>query len=168
MRKTITVIITCICLLFFCASPMGMPTKEVPETDTDVPKKQYDIPMDTYEVESLLTNEDVALIALVTMAEAEGEPEQGKRLVIDTILNRMDSDHFPDTVYEVIYQPNQFSVMWNGRIERCEVRNDIYKLVMEELDTRTNKDVIFFNADRYSKYGTPMFQVGNHYFSSYE
>lgn len=53
----------------------------------------------------LLSEEDISLIALVTMAEAEGECEKGKRLVIDTILNRMDSEHFPDTAYDVIYQP---------------------------------------------------------------
>lgn len=29
------------------------------------------------------------------MAEAEGEPEEGQRLVIDTILNRVDDPCFP-------------------------------------------------------------------------
>ena len=48
-----------------------------------------------------MSREDVELIALVTMAEAEGECEEGKRLVIDTVLNRVDSDYFPDTGYEV-------------------------------------------------------------------
>lgn len=116
----------------------------------------------------LLLEEDISLIALVTMAEAEGECEKGKRLVIDTILNRMDSKHFPDTAYEVIYQPYQFSSMWNGRVDRCEVRDDIYDLVKEELDIRTNYKVMFFTAGCYSDYGVPMFQVENHYFSSYE
>ena len=96
------------------------------------------------------------------MAEAEGECEQGKRLVIDTILNRVDSEHFPDTVY----QPNQFTSVWNGRVKRCEVQNDICKLVTEEMTNRTNSEVLFFTANEYGKYGTPMFNVGNHYFSS--
>ena len=99
---------------------------------------------------------------------AEGECEEGKRLVIDTVLNRVDSEYFPDTVYEVIYQPNQFSSMWNGRVDRCEVREDICELVYEELESRTNYDVVFFTAGEYSAYGVPMFQVGNHYFSKYE
>ncbi|WP_288878277.1 MULTISPECIES: cell wall hydrolase [Bacteroidales] len=120
------------------------------------------------EEESLLPYEDISLIALVTMAEAEGECEDGKRLVIDAILNRMDSEHFPDNVYDVIYQRNQFSSIWNGRVDRCEVRDDICQLVEEELLSRTNTDVIFFTAGEYSKYGVPMFQLGNHYFSSYE
>lgn len=115
-----------------------------------------------------LTNEEIELIALVTMAEAEGECEEGKRLVIDTILNRVDSDRFPDTVHDVVYQKYHFSSMWNGRVERCEVREDICDLVKEELKSRTNYDVMYFTAGRYSEYGVPMFQVGNHYFSKDE
>lgn len=119
------------------------------------------------EPEPLMSIEDIELIALVTMGEAEGECEEGQRLVIDTILNRVDSPHFPDTVQEVIWQPNQFSAMWNGRLDRCYVREDICQLVREELENRLNYDVIFFNAGHYSKYGTPLFQVEHHYFSSY-
>jgi len=115
-----------------------------------------------------ISEADIELLALLTMGEAEGESEEGKRLVIDTVLNRVDSPYYPDTIREVIYQPNQFSPMWNGRIERCEVREDICQLVREELESRTNYDVIFFTAGQYSKYGNPLFQVGNHYFSSYE
>lgn len=118
--------------------------------------------------ESTVPEEDIELIALVTMAEAEGECEEGKRLVIDTILNRVDSEHFPDTVHDVIYQPNQFSSMWNGRVDRCEVREDICQLVREELISRMNYEVMFFTAGEYSAYGVPMFQVEHHYFSSYD
>ena len=125
-------------------------------------------PIITEEEEGLLSYEDISLIALVTMAEAEGECEEGKRLVIDTILNRVDSEYFPDNVYDVVYQRSQFSSIWNGRVDRCEVREDICELVREELQSRTNTDVIFFTAGEYSKYGVPMFQVENHYFSSYE
>lgn len=118
-------------------------------------------------VKESITEEDMELLALITMAEAEGEPEEGKRLVIDTILNRVDSAYFPDTIHDVIYQPNQFSPMWNGRINRCEVREDICQLIREELASRSNYKVLFFNANNYSNYGDPLFQVGNHYFSSY-
>lgn len=120
------------------------------------------------ETEMDISNDDIELIALVTMAEAEGECEEGKRLVIDTILNRVDSDSFPNTVYEVVYQPSQFSSMWNGRVDRCYVDDYICQLVEEEFRNRRNYDVIFFTADRYGNYGTPMFSIGNHYFSSGE
>lgn len=71
-----------------------------------------------------ISQEEIELIALVTMAEAEGETELGQRLVIDTILNRVDDSHFPDNITDVIFQPNQFTSMWNGRVDRllCERR----------------------------------------------
>lgn len=119
------------------------------------------------EPELSIPDEDIELIALLTMAEAEGECEKGKRLVIDTILNRVDSEHFPNTVYDVIYQKNQFTSMWNGRANRVKVTEEIRQLVREEYKSRTNTDVIFFTAYGYGRYGDPMFQVGNHYFSSY-
>ena len=115
-----------------------------------------------------LTEEEIDLIALVTMAEAEGECEEGKRLVIDTVLNRVESGYFPNTVYDVVYQPNHFSAMWNERVDRCYVDEDIRALVVEECESRLNYDVVFFTAGKYGKYGKPMFQVGNHYFGSYE
>lgn len=115
-----------------------------------------------------ISQNEIDLIALVTMAEAEGETELGKRLVIDTILNRMDDPHFPDTVYDVIYYPNAFSSMWNGRVDRCQVMPEIVELVKEELLERTNYECVFFTAGGYSTYGVPMFQEDNHYFSSYE
>lgn len=119
--------------------------------------------------EPKMSEEDIRLIALVTMAEAEGESEYGKRLVIDTILNRVDHEwsYWPDTVKGVIYQKGQFTSMWNGRVDRCYVRDDIVQLVKEELENRTNNDVVYFMMGKYSKYGTPLFKEGCHYFSSY-
>ena len=116
-----------------------------------------------------LSSEEINLLALVTMAEAEGESEYGKRLVIDTILNRADHDYWywPDTVTEVIYQDGQFEAMWNGRVNVCYVRDDIVQLVKEELENRTNSEVLYFRTGKYSSYGTPSFKEGNHYFSSY-
>lgn len=115
-----------------------------------------------------VTEEEIELIALITMAEAEAEPEYGQRLVIDTILNRVDGEHWPDTITEVICQPNQYTSMWSDRISRCYVRDDIVQLVREELINRTNYEVVFFRTQRYSDYGVPMFKVGHHYFSKYE
>lgn len=123
--------------------------------------------IDTSAIESpLLSRDDIELIALVTMAEAEGECEEGQRLVIDTILNRLDSEKFPDSIHDVIYQENQFSSVWNGRVDRCTVTDELCQLVEEELKSRTSYDVVFFRAEKYGNYGTPMFSVGNHYFSS--
>ena len=54
------------------------------------------------------------------------------------------------------------------RIELCWVKDEFIQLVCEELENRTDYDVIFFRTERYSDYGVPMFQVEHHYFSSYD
>ena len=114
-----------------------------------------------------LTDSEIDLVALVTMAEAEGESELGKRLVIDVILNQIDSPRFPNTAAGVIYAKNVFECMWNGRIDRCYVRDDIRQLVVEELQSRTNSNIHYFRAGRYHSFGTPVVNEGNHYFSTY-
>lgn len=122
---------------------------------------------ETMTEELQVSDEEIKLIALITLGEAEGESEEGKRLVIDTILNRVDSEYFPNTITEVIYQPSQFSCVWNGRLDRVTVTDDVCDLVLDEINGRKNDEVMFFTAGTYGKYGEPMFQVGNHYFSRY-
>lgn len=111
---------------------------------------------------------EIELIALMTVAEAEDECEIGKRLVIDTVLNRIDSKNFPDDVCGVIFQPYQYQSMTNGCADCWEVTDDICELVRSECKHRLNSDVIFFNSECYSEYGTPLFCVQNHYFSGGE
>lgn len=112
-----------------------------------------------------ISNHEIELMATIVMAEAEAEPEEGQRLVIDVILNRVDSPNFPNTVSEVIFQKNQFSPIDNGRFERCYAKPELIQLVIEEIYDRQNEDVIFFRTGRYSDYGEPLFQVCCHYFS---
>lgn len=114
----------------------------------------------------LITMDDAVLIAKLVLAEAEGEPEMGKRLVIDTVLNRLDSSDFPNTVYDVVYQPYHYDPAWDGRIELFSELDDAFKLVVDEIHNRTNSEVLYFRTDKFHEFGTPMEQVGNHYFST--
>lgn len=155
-----------LCIIFFIGFAICGVVRST-DKDTSEIKQSYPVLAEA-EPNYPLTQEEIDLIALVTMGEAEGETELGKRLVIDTILNRIDHTSFPDTVYDVVYQPNQFSVMWNSRIDRCYVMPEIVELVKEELLERTNYDCVFFMAGGYSKYGEPLFQECCHYFSSYD
>lgn len=113
-----------------------------------------------------ITMDDAVLIAKLVLAEAEGESEMGKRLVIDTVLNRLDSEGFPNTVYDVVYQPYHYDPAWDGRIELFSELDDAFKLVVDEIHNRTNSEVLYFRTDKFHEFGTPMEQVGNHYFST--
>lgn len=140
-----------------------VPIVEQPVEETEPVEKK---PVEEEETNFIgLTESEIDLLALLTMAEAEGEPEQGKRLVIDTVLNRVDSSEFPDTVHGVIYQKGQFSSMFDGRVEECYVMDSIRQLVIEEAQNRTNYECLWFRTGRYSSYGDPLFKVGHHYFS---
>lgn len=119
----------------------------------------------TTEAISLYSEEDIELLALVMLAEAEGEDEYGRRLVVSTILNRVDSEKYPNTIREVVYQKGQFSSMFNGRADRVVVTDEAREQVRKELESRTNYDVLYFRMYRYHSWGTPLFVHGCHYFS---
>ncbi|MCM1578804.1 MAG: cell wall hydrolase [Ruminococcus sp.] len=163
------------CFAVICIALPGSKVSSAAELDIDIGGYEQTAVTEylasaakTAEPEETLSDEEIELIARVTMAEAEGESEYAKRLVIDTVLNRADSERFPDTVTDVIFQPHQFSVMHNGRYDRCEATDELITLVKEELNERTDSDVVFFREDRYSDYGEPMFKECCTYFSSYD
>ena len=113
-----------------------------------------------------LEDDQKKILAYCTMAEAGNQSEEGKRLVIDVILNRVDCIYFPgDTVEEIVFWPGQFSVVENGSIFKTEPTSDIWELIDEELQSRTNTEVVFFQRYRYSGSGEPWAKVGDHYFS---
>lgn len=51
---------------------------------------------------------DVTLLARLIEAEAGGEPYRGKVAVGAVVVNRYLDDRFPNTIRQVIYEPNQF------------------------------------------------------------
>ena len=117
------------------------------------------------EIEEEMYFDSLEVMALCVMAEAGGECEQGIRLVVDTILNRVDSKEFPDNIMEVIYQPYAFSCVDNGMIDRVEPTETVFRIVNEELENRTDYRPLYFRTGRYADYGKPLYKVGNHYFS---
>lgn len=55
-----------------------------------------------------VTEAEVTLLARIIDVEAGGEPFRGKVAVGAVVVNRVKDSRFPNTVREVIYQPNQF------------------------------------------------------------
>ena len=111
---------------------------------------------------------DMELMAQLVEAEAGNQDFEGKCLVVDVLLNRLESDAFPNTVEEVIFQEGQFSVVTNGAWEKAawNMKDDDYAAVLDELEMHTNKDVLYFNNCRkVSGTGTP-FKHGGHWFNT--
>ena len=55
------------------------------------------------------SKEDVELLAKLIWHEANAQPREGKIAVGEVIVNRIESDLYPSTVKDVIYQTGQFS-----------------------------------------------------------
>lgn len=100
-----------------------------------------------------LSEEEKYLLAKIAMAEAEGESFETKMLVIETVLNRVKSKSFPNTVKEVIFEKDngvyQFSPMMpGGRWWKVEPNEECWKAV--NTVNATKRDIsdgaLFFEA----------------------
>ena len=109
---------------------------------------------------------DIDLMARCIEAEAGTEDLDGKRLVVDCILNMVDHPKYPDTVTEVIMRPGTFSVVSNGSIWQVTPSEETYKAIQMELEDRISWEVLYFRADRYHSFGTPWGKLCNTYFST--
>lgn len=141
----------------------------IPEEPEAEPMRVEVVEVETEETEYTEEDfyDDLELLAYTVMAESGNQPEEGQRLVIDCILNRVDSQYFPGTVRDVIFQkdPVQFAVTVDGSLYRHEPTENIYTLIREEIADRTNDKVIYFTAGGFNPSGDPWRQVGDHYFS---
>lgn len=120
-----------------------------------------------------LSDTDREYLAKCTEAEASGEGFLGKCLVIDVILNRVDSPLFPGTtVTDVVLQHNdatgvwQFSVAGNGMLDAAVPTQETYDAIDHELQCRSYPGLLYFTSEGFSPYGTPWKKIGNHYFST--
>lgn len=110
---------------------------------------------------------ELELLAAVVEAEAGNQDMIDKRLVVDVVLNRVDSPLFPDTITEVLEQPGQFTTMWNGAVEDAgyHMQQDDYDAVMMEVTgKRLDYDIYFFTAGEYNASCKPAYIHGDHYF----
>ena len=110
---------------------------------------------------------ELELLAAVVEAEAGNQDMIGKRLVVDVVLNRVDSPLFPDTITEVLEQPGQFTTMWNGAVEDAgyHMQQDDYDAVMMEVTgKRLDYDIYYFTAGEYNDSCKPAYIHGDHYF----
>lgn len=117
----------------------------------------------------IISESDFDLLCQLVAAEAENQCFEGKRAVVAVVLNRVDFGYpFADSIEGVIFQDNQFSCISDGRFF------DAYKYVSEEdkaavtaeLNEKSDPNILFFTAGDYGSYGTPAYQIGDHYFST--
>lgn len=105
-----------------------------------------------------MTEEEFYFISSVVEAESDrSESLDGRILIAETILNRVNSPSFPDTIPEVLQQAGQFTTVVNGRsiVERTELSDEAVIIAVREVEAGTAPSVMYFNSIGFNGYGTP-------------
>lgn len=165
--KLMIVVSVCLLMIFLAECQSKSAETNLPEIMTDedrqkltvVVKEKVYIPVDrTEDLETILTDDEKAVLAKVVHAEAGNQDMTGKRLVVDCVLNRVDCEKYPNHVWGVVLQEGQF-------VRAETYTDDDMAAVEKELMERLDYDVMYFRTNHYHNFGTPMYQHGDHYFS---
>lgn len=102
-----------------------------------------------------LCEEDFKVLLRIVEAEAGGEDVEGKLLVANVVLNRVDDEAFPDTVKEVVFQREkgvtQFSPIANGSYYTVSVSEETMEAVERALKGEDNSQgALYFAARKYA------------------
>ena len=107
-------------------------------------------------------------LAQLVQAEAGNQGLEGKRLVVDCVLNRVEDPDFPNSIHEVIFQKGQFKVMENGAFDKAGwnmTEEDFKAVAIETEGPQLNEDVLYFSRGK-GPYGHDWFKEGDHWFGS--
>lgn len=116
-----------------------------------------------------MTTEEFQLISSVVEAESDRNPDhtEGKTLIALTILNRVDSPDFPDTITGVISQAGQFTVYYEGIYKQTGRTDESDVAVVDAVlwNKKEHPNVIYFNSIGFSSWAEPYAYVEGNYFS---
>jgi len=117
-----------------------------------------------------ITNEELLLLSKLVTGEARGESYEGQVAVAAVVINRVKDPRFPNSIKDVIYQKNAFSVVKNGSIN-LQPTESAYSAAQDALYGKdpTDKAIYFWNPDiatcRWIKTLNPYMRIGNHVFA---
>lgn len=105
------------------------------------------------------------LLARLVYAEAGSESDEHQQAVASVVLNRMNSDKFPDSIDEVIYQRNplQYACIEDGNIDKIPDERAIKNAYYIWDNGSILPDNVLYQAE--FKQGSGLYkQIGNTYF----
>jgi len=104
----------------------------------------------------------------IVWAEARGEDLKGQIAVANVVINRHNSPQFPNGIYNVIFQPNQFEPTRNGAYDRAEPFPMTKEAVSQALSGKDySRGALFFDSAQNSwarQNRTHSHDIGNHSF----
>lgn len=126
----------------------------------------------------VLSDEDLDILMRIVESEAGNQDVEGRLLVANVVLNRVQSEKFPDSVKEVVFQKekgiNQFSPVANGTIWNVKISDETDEAVGRALEGEDISDgALYFVARKHAdgeklkwfdKNLTYLFEHGGHEF----
>lgn len=122
-----------------------------------------------YQLPAGYTEQDLQILANAVYGESRGEPYEGQVAVAAVILNRIESESFPNTVSEVIFQPGAFTAVADGQIW-LEPNEQAKRAVIDAINGWDPSDnaLYYFNPDTATSswiWSRPQIkQIGDHIF----
>ena len=118
-----------------------------------------------YEEEFPWYTSDYELLARLLWAEARGESFEGQLAVVEVVFNRVLSDNFPNTIYDVIYEPGQFtSASSLEYVTPTQTQYDVVTAALRGERVLNNEKCVFFSVG--SSCGSYYTTIGNHVFGT--
>lgn len=137
--------------------------KTAEEDETPIKTEEASDGISVYTIDGIseISLDEFYEMCRVVMNESGGEPYQTQVAVAETIINRVNSDNFPNTVLEVLNQPYQYSHANNG-----EVTDSVMEAVASALEYHTyDTDMVYFRDWYYHEFAEDYFYINNMYFS---
>ena len=114
--------------------------------------------------------QEIETLAHVVYGESRGESYQGQVAVAAVILNRVESNDFPDSVHEVVFQRNAFTAVNDGQYS-LQPNDTAYQAVKDAMLgwDPSYGSVYYYNpklaTDQWIFTRTVTKQIGNHHFA---
>lgn len=150
-------------------SPAKQAPKETAPQNNAAPQKEAPKKPTAANTPNGFSQNDIQLMANAVYGESRGEPYTGQVAVAAVILNRVNSETFPNTVSGVIFEPGAFTAVADGQIWLTPNEN-AKKAVVDAINgwDPTGEALYYFNPDTATSswiWGRPQIKrIGKHIF----
>ena len=128
--------------------------------------------------ENQMSSDEYYTLLQIVEAEATGGDITSKMMVAGVVLNRVRDSHFPDTIYDVVWQDAQFQPTADGRIYSCTITDSTVEAVEKVLQGEDySQGALFFisrssadasNVCWFDESLVKMFEYGGHEYFTFK
>lgn len=113
-----------------------------------------------------ISQEEFELLCRTTFCEAENQDFETQKMVCLTILNRLKSNRFPDTIHDVVYSRNAYEVTTWADFESKEWTEQVESAVLSALEENNHpEDMFYFRTEHFHTFGENYIKSDDLYFS---